>query len=272
MPGEGAVEAAARDQNSAAAAHARSLEELERELEVAHAKIDAAVADARKLEERERDLARARAELVTADAHTLEERERELADVRAELELNRGEAARARADADARSAELTASRDKLREKNFSRVADRVIPWGLGPEELRAWLEEALPKKLPTSNWAPLLNALSGLDGITLVKLCDQIDKRPWAKLTKGPDNMPLKKRTGISFGQLVCLNNALDEHGIGYYALVYQSCDRLSTLMDYQYIRKLGAGSFGDVYLMRNRHSSIEEALKSSRQRTRRSC
>ena len=66
------------------AAHARTRGARD-ELEDAHAKIDAAVADARKLEERERDLARARAELVTAaaDAHMLEERERELCDARA---------------------------------------------------------------------------------------------------------------------------------------------------------------------------------------------
>ena len=46
----------------------------------------------------------------------------------------------------------------------------------------------------------------------------------------------------------------LNNYGIGFYALLHQSCDRHSPLMDYEWIEKVGEGGFGQVHKVRNRH------------------
>jgi serine/threonine protein kinase len=92
-------------------------------------------------------------------------------------------------------------------------------------------------------------------------LSEKTAKPPWVKLIVGRDGNRLTKQ-GAKSGQVANLNKLLNKFGVGYYSLFFQSCDRLSPLMDLVWIAKLGEGAFGQVHLVRNKHRNIRTALK----------
>ena len=67
---------------------------------------------------------------------------------------------------------------------------------------------------------------------------------------------------GVSIAQVKLLTASLNGSGLGFYALLLKSCDRRGPLMDYEWRRELGKGSFGLVQLMIHRHTDRNVALK----------
>ena len=106
-----------------------------------------------------------------------------------------------------------------------------------------------------------MEALRGVDGVGLLTICEPIASPPWVRLTKGADGKKLTKQ-GVSTGQVGKLNVLLNKHGLGYYSVLFQSCDRLSPLMDLEWIEKLGEGSFGQVHRVKNKYRNAHSAVK----------
>ena len=148
----------------------------------------------------------------------------------------------------------TASRRKI----FRSAVGGIAPWGLGDDDTIAWLESELQRGWSSSDWTAPLKALRGLDGAGLVELCEPKASPPWVKLTKGVDGTRLTKQ-GAKAGQVGNLNALLNKHGIGYYALLYESCDRRCPLMDLIWSGKLGEGAFGQVHRVKNKYRSSAE-------------
>ena len=140
-------------------------------------------------------------------------------------------------------------------KRFLTTVNGVAPWGLGSDVLDEWLKIQLEATWSTIDWSKLLDALRGLEGIDLLTRCEPIARPPWVKLRKGRNNEPLTKQ-GVKMGQLGNLGMLLNKHGIGFYSVLLQSCDRLSPLTDLVWRKKLGEGGFGQVYLAKNKHRS----------------
>ena len=144
--------------------------------------------------------------------------------------------------------------DKHRRERFvSKVGGDVEPWGLDSDALITWLEVQTKTLSSNKSWNPLIDALRGFDGVALLAHCDENAKPPWVKLAKGAGGTPLRK-LGLFVSQVTKLNEMLNmKHGIGFYHLLFQSCNQLSPLMDLSWVSWLGEGAFGQVHLVKDR-------------------
>ena len=168
--------------------------------------------------------------------------------------------------------DLSASGDAVPERPPSRGHEKfrsaigdAIPWSLESNELTIWLEEKLGRQWPSADFTLLLDALAGLGGVDLLDLCDETSSPPWVKLKKGPGRILLTHVAGVTWPLVGNLNELLNTHGIGYYALLmqtYHQSDRLSPMISLVWEEKLGEGSFGQVPLVRNKHSNTRTAVK----------
>ena len=156
---------------------------------------------------------------------------------------------------EARESGMRISASDAQRSKFAPLVKDVTPWGLGPDDLAPWLEQQLTRSAGSKkiDWAPMHGALSGFDGIDLIaRSCSESPQPPWVKPTHGNDGQ--LRRAGVTFGQIGHLRTVLNNYGIGFYALLHQSCDRHSPLMDYEWIEKVGEGGFGQVHKVRNRY------------------
>ena len=111
--------------------------------------------------------------------------------------------------------------DTERKKAFCSVVGDVKPWGLQGDELAAWFDEQVKCTKKGNKNTPLLNALLGFDGASLLSACDETQKPPWVKLQKGYDGTPLRKKKDVVMGHLGDLNQLFDQYGIGFYGTSY---------------------------------------------------
>ena len=149
--------------------------------------------------------------------------------------------------------------EEWRDTIFKRaVAGANVPWGMDAAELAAFFGASeLMEKNP--HCTALLEKMRGATGLDLVNIClDFQEKPPWVKLQNNFEGKSLKKELKVPFGQIARLNNFLNSRGLGFAALLYQSCDRQSQLMDFHWVRKLGTGGYGEVHEMTNRHLSSD--------------
>ena len=128
---------------------------------------------------------------------------------------------------EARESGMRISASDAQRSKFAPLVKDVTPWGLGPDDLAPWLEQQLTRSAGSKkiDWAPMHGALSGFDGIDLItRSCSESPQPPWVKPTHGNDGQ--LRRAGVTFGQIGHLRTVLNNYGIGFYALLHQSCDR----------------------------------------------
>jgi hypothetical protein len=147
-----------------------------------------------------------------------------------------------------------------RKRIFLTAVGDVKPWGIDdPDEFIGWLKSELELDWPSNDWTPLLDALRGLDGVSLITLCEEVDTPPWFRPRRGRDGRPLRNH-GVKLGSVQKLNNLLNLYGIGFYAPLFQSCDRTSSRADFIWVQKIGEGRFGQVHLVENKHRKGERS------------